>query len=106
MSASATPPTYALAKIKELVAAGRRVITGTAQCDAGVLGFSESDIEECVQLLQGADFHKSMPAESVAGLFQDVYHPRFRGRRLYVKLQITTNSMSGERAVVISFKLS
>jgi len=104
MSAAAKPPTYSLARIKELVAAGRRVITSTAQCDAGVLGFSESDIEECVQLLLSADFHKSMASDSVKGLFQDVYYPRFRGRRLYVKLQIT-NLMNGEHAVVISFKL-
>jgi len=105
MSASAKPPTYSLARIKELVAAGQRVITGTAQCDAGVLGFAEADIEECIQSLQDADFHKTMPAESVKGLFQDVYYPRFRGRRLYVKLQIAASVMNREQAVVISFKL-
>lgn len=105
MNTSAKTPTYSLPRIKELVAAGRRTITGGAQCDAGVLGFDETDIEECVQCLDAVDFHKTMPAKEAKGLFQDVYYTRFRGRRLYVKLQITTNLMNGERAVVISFKL-
>lgn len=98
-------PTYELARIQGLVASGKVRITGTSQCDAGVLGFDESDIHECVADLLASDFHKTMPAEGLPGLFQDAYRPKFRGKWLYVKVQIVELSLPGELAVVISFKL-
>jgi hypothetical protein len=97
-------PTYDLARIKLLVATRQYRITGTAQCDIGVLGFDEDDVCSCIAALSAVDFHKTMPSEQAAGLFQDAYKPKFLGKWLYVKLQIAKLDAPGEFAVVISFK--
>lgn len=62
------------------------------------MGMDTTAIETCVLGLTGDDFFKTMPAEKIAGLFQDVYRPQFQGWQVYLKLQITGD------AVVISFK--
>lgn len=41
---------------------------------------------ECVLNLRVEAFHKSVPHRSRAGVWLDVYRPRFRGERMYVKL--------------------
>ena len=95
-------PTYSLALIKKLVSEGRRNITRSALRDAFDLGMEESDIDECVcEVLTEDDFYKTMPAEKVSGLWQDVYHVEFSGFLIYLKVQINLVS----NAVVISFKL-
>lgn len=98
-------PTYDLARIKQLVASQQYHITGTAQCDIGVLGFEEDDVCDCIASLSATDFHKTMPSDQAAGLFQDAYKPKFLGKWLYVKLQIAEVDAPDEYAVVISFRL-
>jgi motility quorum-sensing regulator / GCU-specific mRNA interferase toxin len=91
-------PTYDLERIKELVRNGARVITLSALAGARELGLDEEDVDEVVLSLEEADFYKTMPAQKLAGLWQDVYRPMREGIELYVKLQISS------WAVVISFK--
>ena len=43
------------------------------------MGMDTTAIETCVLGLTGDDFFKTMPAEKIAGLFQDVYRPQFQG---------------------------
>jgi hypothetical protein len=90
--------TYDLERIKELVVEGRRIITLSALRGARSIGLEEDEIVDAVLALKAADFYKTMPAEKIPGLWQDVYRPNFRGVDLYVKLQITG------QAVIISFK--
>ena len=90
--------TYNLETIKALIQKGEFFITVSAQQGARQLGFDHGEIVECVLVLGFSDFYKTMPSEKIPGLFQDVYRPEFKGKSLYVKLQVTS------KAVVISFK--
>jgi len=91
-------PTYALTTIHTLIRSGHYRVTLSAKQGAQAMGMDTSDMEACVLGLTATDFYKTMPAEKVLGLFQDVYRPRFQGWDVYLKLQITGD------AVVISFK--
>lgn len=59
-----------------------------------------------VARLEPRDFYKTMPSETFAGLFQDVYHAfvknlrHQRGVLVYCKVQISDGALT-----VISFKL-
>jgi hypothetical protein len=93
-------PTYDLAEFKELFPKNSH-ITVQARKDALKSGFSRGDVEDVIHELDASDFYKSMPAEKVPGLWQDVYKPKHLGITLYVKLQI---SGAVRTAVVVSFK--
>jgi len=81
-------PTYALETIQSLIRSGRYRVTPSAKQGAQAMGLDTSDMERCVLGLTLRDFYKTMAAEKLPGVFQDVY----------LKLQITGD------AVVISFK--
>jgi Motility quorum-sensing regulator, toxin of MqsA len=71
---------YFLATIKQLVSAGRYLITVTALETAAIMGFDDESIVECiVEQLAETHFYKTMPARAVAGLMQDVYKISFEG---------------------------
>jgi motility quorum-sensing regulator/GCU-specific mRNA interferase toxin len=95
-------PTYDLQQVQQLIGQGElsRVISHAAAEAADKLDFSREDVVEAVLSLAPGDFYKSMEAERLPGLWQDVYHLRYRGIDLYIKLQIDTKG----RAVVIQFK--
>lgn len=104
MSDGSGGPTYDLDTVRRLVHGRRYRITGTARDDVLELGLDETDVVECILALSPGDFYKTMPAEKVPGLWQDVYRPVYCSRPLYVKVQMTTVGHDGERVVVISFK--
>lgn len=91
---------YDLQRIQALVRGGRYVITGSAQRGASALDIGPAGLLDVVLRLTRWDFYKTMPAQKVEALWQDVYRPRVLGTRMYVKLQI---NFTGD-AVVISFK--
>lgn len=95
-------PTYDLQLIQQLVGQGplSRWITKAAAQGGALLGLGDEDVIEAVLLLTVHDFYKTMEAEMVPGLWQDVYHLGFRGRQLYIKIQIGDD----RRAVVVQFK--
>lgn len=94
-------PRYELERIKLLIQEGQYRITASALQSANALGFDDLDICDCVlNWLDSSHFYKSMPAEKVPGLWQDVYQVGYRGTRVYLKLQITF----ADQSVVVSFK--
>jgi motility quorum-sensing regulator/GCU-specific mRNA interferase toxin len=95
-------PTYDLQEVQRLVGQGElsRVISNAAAEAADRLGFVRDDVVEAVLSLAPENFYKTMEASRFPGLWQDVYHLRFRGVRVYIKLQIDGLG----RGVVIQFK--
>jgi hypothetical protein len=86
--------------VQRLVRAGTWRMTRTAFFDASVLGYDQDGVKDVVLGFTAVDFYKTMAAERVPGLMQDVYRPVDRGVSLYVKVQIVANTTT----VVISFK--
>ncbi|MGC1618183.1 MAG: type II toxin-antitoxin system MqsR family toxin [Candidatus Acidiferrum sp.] len=94
-------PSYSLAQLKNLVRERNYRITVTAFQSAALMGFLDEDITECVSdFLEPSHFYKTMAAEQVAGLMQDVYKITYEGKRVYLKLQISKSGL----AVIVSFK--
>lgn len=93
-------PAYDLAEVQRRVRSGYFRVTASARASILELNLEHSAASDCVLALTAADFYKSMEAEAVPGLWQDVYRPVFDGLALYVKLQI---SFAGF-VIVISFK--
>lgn len=93
---------YDLKEWKQIAQSGRhnRYVTKAALADAQAFQFDEEDILECCFQLDESHFFKTMEAEKVPGLWQDVYKIEYEGMRLYVKIQVNTLG----QAVVISFK--
>ncbi len=96
-------PRYDLQEVITLMGTRQYSISSSAQLSAGSLGFDEEDIVACVCSLTPIDLHKTVEAERIPGLWQDVYHTRYGGYLLYVKVQIRQEP-DGRKAVVISFK--
>jgi Motility quorum-sensing regulator, toxin of MqsA len=95
-------PTYDLAEVQRLVGQGpiSSMISDAARQGAARLDLYEAEIVEAILLLSSSNFHKTMEAERTPGLWQDVYHLRYREKDLYVKVQIDRKG----RAIVISCK--
>jgi hypothetical protein len=89
-----------LATVQALVREGRWVPTFRAVAKAAELKLDQTDIQACVLALVAGDFHKTMESETVPGTMQDVYKRAYSGRRIYLKLQISTEP----KTVVIQFK--
>lgn len=93
-------PYYDLEFVKGLISEGNYRVTLRARQDALSIGFDAAAVRDCVLALNETHFYKSMAAEKMPGLWQDVYKVRYAGVFVYLKLQI---SFAG-RAVIISFK--
>jgi motility quorum-sensing regulator / GCU-specific mRNA interferase toxin len=94
-------PTYALEDIKSSLSDGKYVLTVSGLQGALQMGFEAEDVVDCIcEELGASHFYKTMPSEKVPGLWQDVYRIRFRGQRVYLKVQINARGY----AVIISFK--
>lgn len=95
-------PTYDLQLLQQLVGQGplSRSVTQIAREGAYHMGLDVPEIIAAVLQLGPADFYKTMESERCPGLWQDVYHLRFRGLDLYIKLQLSAD----RRAVVVQFK--
>jgi len=94
-------PSYSLTVIKKLVSENHYVITVTALKSAARMGLDDESIVDCIlEKLGITHFYKTMAANMVPGLMQDVYKILFEGQRVYLKLQVNRS----QTAVVISFK--
>ena len=101
--------TYPLSLIKKLIDSGCYTVTETAATTAKLeLGLNFQQIIENVKALKAGEFYKTMQSEKKAGLWQDVYRQKLTINKkqvlAYVKLQVT-ELPSGQRAVIISYKL-
>lgn len=96
-------PTYDLQELQRLVGQGAisSLITRTAADNAIDIGLEEHNVVDAVLLLGPEHFYKSMEAEKCPGLWQDVYHLDYRGKWLYIKLQLLPDGRAG----VVQFKL-
>ena len=98
---AARMPYYNLELVKRLISAGHYRITVAALQSANAMGFDDADLCDCVLIwLSVSHFYKSMPAEKIPGLWQDVYRLAYQDTRVYLKLQI---GFAGQ-SVIISFK--
>ncbi|MGC1413654.1 MAG: type II toxin-antitoxin system MqsR family toxin [Candidatus Acidiferrum sp.] len=94
-------PSYSLTQLKGLVGSRKYRVTESSFRSALLMGFLDEDIADCiVSFLEPSHFYKTMSADQMPGLMQDVYKVRYEGKRVYLKLQI---SKSGH-AVIVSFK--
>jgi hypothetical protein len=95
-------PTYDLQELQRLIGQGpvSSRITNTAEAGATELGLEPEAIREAVLELLPGHFYKSMESDVIPGLWQDVYHMEFRGKWLYIKLQLGVD----RRAIIIQFK--
>jgi hypothetical protein len=95
-------PTYDLHEIQRLIGQGpiSSWITPVAREGAARLRLDQSALVDVVLALTEQHFYKSMEAEKVPGLWQDVYHLEHRGIWLYIKLQLSRDG----QAVVVQFK--
>jgi motility quorum-sensing regulator / GCU-specific mRNA interferase toxin len=101
-SPSRGTPAYDLELIQQMVGQGpiSRLITSTAVEGARMAGLEQSGIVEAVLELTPSCFYKSMESDQRPGLWQDVYHLRYAGVDLYIKLQIDVDGF----ATVVQFK--
>jgi hypothetical protein len=94
-------PTFPLCRIQELVRSpGGYRITQSAFEGAEDICWDEDDILSCVCELRDEHFEQSYESRKRPGTYQDVYKIRFRGFRLFLKLQLVGDRL----AVIISFK--
>lgn len=97
-----TLPTYDLDEIKDLLKSEEtRIITRRDRREAVRLGYADDDaMVDRVLMLQANEFYKTMEAETMPGLWQDVYRSDDLTVTLYIKLQISFDG----KGVIISFK--
>ena len=95
-------PTYDLQHLQQLVGQGELsgIITKAAREGATECGLTIPEIVQAVLMLSPTDLHKTMESEKCPGTWQDVYHLRFHGTELYIKLQLSSDG----RGVVVQFK--
>lgn len=62
-------------------------MTLTARNDALVAGITVQSAVSIIQALVPGCFYKSMTTHHDPSIWQDVYHGRWRGRKLYIKFQ-------------------
>ncbi len=100
---SSSKPKYNLNKIKKLLCeSDSYYITSEAHKGGAELGYMDVEsILDIVENIQEDDFHKTMPAEKVPGLWQDVYRVNDGNNKIYIKLQLAVN---GKKVVVVQFK--
>lgn len=92
---------YPLPEFKELVRSEKYLIRVSALQTAALMGFVGDDIIDCIMNhLSPTHFYKTMLAESVPGLMQDVYKITYESKRVYLKLQVN----QAGAAVIVSFK--
>lgn len=81
-------PTYNLESIKDAIREGRWSMTFTARRDIFGIGGDDSEAEKIVLSLERKDFYKSMTSNGNHKIWQDVYHPEWRKKKLYFKITI------------------
>ena len=96
-------PHYSLEEIKNAFGDPENLerITGSARDGARALRLSDEDIVNVVQSLSIRDFRKSMTSYKDHTIWQDVYHPFYKGIELYVKF---TRDEDDQYYLLISFK--
>ncbi|UIF86455.1 type II toxin-antitoxin system MqsR family toxin [Cupriavidus sp. UYPR2.512] len=90
---------YKLAKVHELLDAGRMRMTRSAYAGATQMGLERRVVRDILLQLSPKDFYKSMTTYQDHRVWQDVYRPVTPYGSVYVKLTVT------EGVLVVSFKI-
>lgn len=93
-------PHCKLSVIKDLIAAGNVLATGTAIKGAAALNMDANAMLSVVQSLTTRDFYKSMTTYNDHTVWQDVYRPKTAKGVVYVKLTVE------DGVLIVSFKRS
>jgi motility quorum-sensing regulator/GCU-specific mRNA interferase toxin len=92
-------PHCKLSVVHAMVRAGKLRATLSATRNAAAVGvFGIRAMGKVILSLTKRDFYKSMTTHTDHKVWQDVYHGRFNGTRLYVKLTVV------EDVLIVSFK--
>lgn len=92
-------PTYDLEGLKAAARHGEITMTVTARTSMYRLGGQDGDEINLILSLDRSMFYKSMPSLADHSIWQDVYHPPWRGTFLYFKITVDERGH-----VVLSFK--
>jgi motility quorum-sensing regulator/GCU-specific mRNA interferase toxin len=91
-------PHCQLARVKDLVAAGKVRTTHTARVGAAALGLSYREMLAVVLALKPSEFYKSMTTHADHRIWQDVYRPKTKAGDVYLKLTVIDD------VLIVSFK--
>jgi len=96
-------PSYDLEQIKKAFDQPEKLrMTSASETGLDELCFTKQNAVDAIHSLSSSDFYKSMsPLHVNFTAWQDVYTPKFKGIRLYIKFQINR-----EKEVIVSFKRS
>lgn len=94
--------TYDLDELKKFIDQGNFDVTGNCRREYSRLDYSEDTVLEIIGKLEPTDIYKTMPAEKIPDLMQDVYHIKHKEDDLYIKLQ---KSSCGKKCIIFQFKL-
>mgnify|MGYP006073030005 CR=1 FL=1 len=94
-------PSYDLEQIKKSFDQPEKLrMTSTAETGLDELCFTKQNAVDAIQRLSLSDFYKSMsPVHAKFTAWQDVYTPKFKGVKLYIKFQVNMR-----KEVIVSFK--
>jgi hypothetical protein len=93
-------PAYCLSDVRQVASKGQYHLTGRVRRYIRRQGWTEGDVEACLCALVPGDFHKSQEHLDLPGVWLDIYRPRFRGERMYVKFVIECEAGANQ---VLSF---
>jgi motility quorum-sensing regulator/GCU-specific mRNA interferase toxin len=91
---------YDLDEIKEAFSSPEKLrISVSALRAMGALNLTKDDVVAVIRALSATDFYKSMTSYHDHRIWQDVYHSKYEGLTLYVKITVDQ-----EGYFLISFK--
>ena len=91
-------PHCSLAKVKNLIEAGKLRMTASAFNSAEHMGFDRFEVQAIILALTNTDFYKSMTTYENNKIWQDVYHPKTRLGDVYLKITVIDD------VLIVSFK--
>lgn len=91
---------YDLADVRAAVSEGRYRLARRVRRHTRRQGWNREVVEACLRELDPGDLHKSQRHLERPGVWLDIYRPRFRGDRMYVKLVLDSPA---DGFVVLSF---
>lgn len=91
-------PHVGLATVRLLIETGRVRMTFSAVRGAQELGMETGEVLNVIRALRPSDFRKSMTTYADHRIWQDVYCPKTRIGRVYLKLTVL------DELLVVSFK--
>jgi hypothetical protein len=93
-------PHYDLKEVQSAFRLGGYAIPNRVRRHMDRKGWSDAELQSCIEALGLEDFHKSQPHLARAGVWLDIYRPVLLGRRRYLNV---TEAEHGSGFIVLSF---